>query len=300
MSRRIFSAALFLLVWLLLPALPVLQTQTAGISAPVSGSTLSGVVLVQGTAANANFLRYELAFLQESNSGAGWIVFADGSQPVVEGTLAVWDTTVGRNVGAPVFPDGRYQLRLRVVRNDFNYDEYFATGLTIANNVAAPVATVTPQPPAPVPTVTLAAPPSDDTPPEPPAQEGEPEPTVDPAEFATLVPNQTRIPPTLVPGNNAVPPPPPPDLLPTLTPFPTPSPRATIARERFSPISREQAEQESGSSLLDGVITKTSGRMGSAFMQGMQIVFLAFGALAIYLLVRGAVRWLWRTIASLW
>ena len=48
---------------------------------------------------------------------------------MLNGPLAIWDTTVGREINAPVWPDGRYRLRLRVVRTDYNYDEYFVTDL---------------------------------------------------------------------------------------------------------------------------------------------------------------------------
>jgi hypothetical protein len=45
---------------------------------------------------------------------------------------------VGININAPVFPDGLYQLRLRVVRTDYNYDEYFVGNLQVSNGDATP------------------------------------------------------------------------------------------------------------------------------------------------------------------
>lgn len=105
-----------------------------GITQPLDGETVSGVVVVTGTAVHPDYLRYELSFRYVSSPTADWIVFAEGSEPVNQGTLAVWDTTVGRDVGSPVFPDGRYQLRLRVVRTDYNYDEYFVSDLIVAND----------------------------------------------------------------------------------------------------------------------------------------------------------------------
>lgn len=119
----------------------VLAQTGSGITAPASGEAVSGVVEVRGTAVHPDYLRYELAFLNQSAPGADWIVFAEGSQPVVDSVLAVWDTTVGRSIGAPVFPDGRYQLRLRVVKTDFNYDEYFVTDLSIQNEGPTPTPT---------------------------------------------------------------------------------------------------------------------------------------------------------------
>lgn len=120
------------------------QSGSNGITQPVSGASISGVVTVTGTAVDPNYLRYELAFRSEAGTSAEWIVFAEGDQPIRNGILAIWDTTVGRNVNAPVWPDGRYQLRLRVVRTDYNYDEYFVTGLTISNSgTPTPTPTIT-------------------------------------------------------------------------------------------------------------------------------------------------------------
>lgn len=277
--------------------------QSAGIGEPRSGATIRGVILVQGTAVDANFLRYELAFLQQANPGAGWIVFADGSQPVVNGTLAIWDTTVGQNVGAPVFPDGVYQLRLRIVRTDFNYDEFFVTGLIIANNapIAATPALATPVP-FPTAAFPTAAPPTAVVAPTeaPPSVTEEPTITPTPTEPPTATPLLTRGAPTLVPGNDATPPPPPLEQLPTLTPFPTPSPRATVERDRFQPIIREETGGGEGGSMLDGLLGMQRGRFGEAFSTGIRWTFYLFGAFGAYLLVRGVVRWLWRTIAANW
>lgn len=113
-----------------------------GISEPADGDSISGIVVVRGTADHPQFLRYELAFLQTFSLGSDWIVFAQGDQPVRDNTLAVWDTTVGQPL-SPVFPDGSYRLRLRVVREDYNYDEYFVSNLVIANLSATPSPTST-------------------------------------------------------------------------------------------------------------------------------------------------------------
>jgi hypothetical protein len=77
---------------------------------------------------------------------------------VVQGRLALWDTTV--------IPDGLYSLRLRLVRLDGNYDEYFVRGVQVANavptNTPATFDTPTPAPPtetpAPTPTVIIGVP----------------------------------------------------------------------------------------------------------------------------------------------
>jgi hypothetical protein len=162
LNARLYWLALtfaWLFVW---SGLPVAAVQTSsGIRQPACGETISGVIEVIGTAVHPNYLRYELAFLPQDVPGAEWIVFAEGAEPVTNGVLAVWDTTVGRSIGSPVFPDGRYQLRLRVVKTDFNYDEYFVTNLVIQNE--GPTATPTPDETAVALTATVAAVPAQPT-----------------------------------------------------------------------------------------------------------------------------------------
>lgn len=128
-------------VWFLLPS-PTTRAQVSnGITSPEPGEVVAGVVLVEGTAANVNFLRYELAFMNIARPGTDWIVFSQGDSQVISDTLAVWDTTVGRET-TPIYPDGPYQLRLRVVRNDYNYDEFLVTDLFVSNDTPTPTPTV--------------------------------------------------------------------------------------------------------------------------------------------------------------
>lgn len=138
------AGAVLWLAWLVLGVglIPAVAQTVNGISSPAPGDSVSGVVVVTGTAVHPDYLRYELAFRRRDTPASEWIVFAEGTQQVTNGTLAVWDTTVGRDAGSPVFPDGSYELRLRVVRTDYNYDEYFTTGLSVNNS--GPTATPTP------------------------------------------------------------------------------------------------------------------------------------------------------------
>lgn len=189
------------------PALVVSAQTSSGIAEPTSGETITGVIEVRGTAVHPDYLRYELAFLPQDLPGAEWIVFAEGSEQVRDGVLAVWDTTVGRAIGAPVFPDGRYQLRLRVVKNDFNYDEYFVFDLVIQND--GPTATPTPDETA----VALTA-------------------TVD------AIPVQ----PTGSSDSSFQQPTP----LPSLTPFPTPTPPPTVVGSPSAVQQTGSAENEGG------------------------------------------------------
>ena len=179
----------FVCCLLLPPETAVLAQAGSGITQPASGDTISGVVEVVGTAVHPDYLRYELAFFRPDAPGAEWVVFAEGAQPVTNGVLAIWDTTVGQAIGSPVFPDGRYQLRLRVVKTDFNYDEYFVTDLTVQND--GPTPTPTPDETAVALTATAAAIPAQPT-------------SSSDSSFQQPTP------------------------LPSLTPFPTPTPPATV------------------------------------------------------------------------
>lgn len=246
----------FLLLMFVFLTVGRVTAQANGITAPAAGETLSGVVTVMGTAVHPEYLRYELAFLNEANQSAGWIVFAEGSQPVTNGVLAIWDTTIGQNVGAPVFPDGRYQLRLRVVKTDYNYDEYFVTNLTINN--AGPTPTPTPDETALAVTTTAVSP-------------GAPGST-----------QQTE-------GGTAVFSPATP--LPSLTPFPTPTPPATP--QSLTGGLLPTATPGSGG-VLGQLETVDTGQFGRAFWGGVRLTAVIFGLMAAYLLLRSLGRRLWR------
>ena len=45
--------------------------------------------------------------------------------PVINGRLGIWHTTT--------VPGGSYKLRLRVMRRDGNYDEYFVRNIPVSN-----------------------------------------------------------------------------------------------------------------------------------------------------------------------
>jgi hypothetical protein len=72
--------------------------------------------------------------------------------------LGLWDTTI--------IPDGLYSLRLRLVRMDGNYDDYFVRGIQVANTrpteTPTPAETPTPEPPtetpSPTPTIVIGVP----------------------------------------------------------------------------------------------------------------------------------------------
>lgn len=87
-----------------------------GISDPVDGARVSGIIRVQGVADTPNFARWQLELLLYGDE-AQRVLLAEGENPrPTEGTFKRVDTTV--------FPDGTHVLRLRVVYTDANYEEY--------------------------------------------------------------------------------------------------------------------------------------------------------------------------------
>jgi hypothetical protein len=257
-----FLVEITCLILLLAWARPLQAQDANGIKQPDGGATIAGVVIVEGTATEADFLRYEMAFLQEANSGAGWIVFAEGDRPVVNGTLAIWDTTVGRTTNTPVFPDGVYQLRLRVVRTDYNYSEYFVRSLILTNDEATPTPVATE-------TVTAVLPPPGQT----------------PAAAEIIAPT--------------------PLLLPSLTPFPTPTrPPAPVGRSTVvaqgSDATGSDDESEAAPGLQGRLATLEVSGFGRAFWQGVTATFYLFLALFLYLPLRALVRRGRRLLLKLW
>lgn len=241
-------------IWQWVP-LAVAQSES-GITEPASGDVVSGVVTVRGTATHPDFLRYELAFERAVDLEAGWIVFAEGANPVIDGTLAIWDTAVGQEIGAPVFPDGLYRLRLRVVKTDYNYDEYFVTNLTISNSGPTPTAT------------------PDET-----------------AVAATVTAAGATVAPVVGSGDSSFQQPTP---LPSLTPFPTPTPPALPANSGGSGESAVPDLPADDGGILGDLSVADADQVTGAFWHGVRLTGYLFGALALYLLLRAGARRLWR------
>jgi uncharacterized surface protein with fasciclin (FAS1) repeats len=136
MQKRIGKVLLFALAAIMLLSLPLAaaaQTPPNGITAPAAGAQVSGVTEVTGNANDPNFQKWQLDLLPGGNSDAA-IFLALGETP---GAAKYVLNTVP-------LPNGEHALRLRVVRNDGNYDEY-TSKFTIANGTATtkPAATST-------------------------------------------------------------------------------------------------------------------------------------------------------------
>jgi hypothetical protein len=146
---------------LVMLAVQVASAQPPGqITSPRDRASVRGLVPIEGRAAHSQFQKYEIHYGPEPNPGNQWTPIAGSpfTVPVVQGRLGLWDTTI--------IPDGIYSLRLRVVRLDGNYDEYFVRGILVSST--RPTETSTPRPPptssgptdtpAPTPTIMIAVP----------------------------------------------------------------------------------------------------------------------------------------------
>lgn len=90
---------------------------------PQSNTVVAGTVGIYGTALLAGFRRYELSIAVASSEDWRWLMTGDAF--ISEGELYRFDTTR--------LPDGFYDLRLRSVRDDGNYEEDIVRDLEIRN-----------------------------------------------------------------------------------------------------------------------------------------------------------------------
>jgi outer membrane biosynthesis protein TonB len=138
---------------------PQEQEPQAVITSPRDRAVVRDKVSIQGTATHSQFWKYEVAYGPEPNPGEQWILIgAVHETQVVDNVLETWDTTL--------LPDGNYSLRLRVVRRDGNYGEYFVRQISVANTQptdtptpeVTPTPTDTPTPLPPTPTIIIELP----------------------------------------------------------------------------------------------------------------------------------------------
>src|SRR5258708_2934117 len=110
------------------------NSASARITAPKDGDSLFGLVTIQGTAANAAMQRYVLEFDQQDTGVVQWFPFAGPiTQQVTSGVLGQWNTTT--------VPDGRYQIRLRIVLRDGTVISDVVQNLHVSNKQPTPLTT---------------------------------------------------------------------------------------------------------------------------------------------------------------
>ena len=74
------------------------------IASPAYGQAVRGIVGIRGSATDARFERYRVAFRRAGASS--WDALTESTMPVTDGPLATWDTSP--------LPDGSYEIRLVV------------------------------------------------------------------------------------------------------------------------------------------------------------------------------------------
>ncbi len=104
------------------------------IATPRPGDVLQGVVTIAGSSDVTGFVSAEISFTFADDTTGTWFQIAVNNQPVLNGMLATWDTTV--------ITDGEYVLRLRVYLTDGSFHETVVSGLRVRNYT--PVETPTP------------------------------------------------------------------------------------------------------------------------------------------------------------
>ena len=130
---------LLAVVLLMLPALVVAaQTDPSSrIVSPQAGESLFGLVSIIGTASNPNMQRYTLEFdLQDTETEQWFPIAGPITQQVANGVLGQWNTTT--------VPDGRYQIRLRIVLRDGTVIDSVVQNLRVSNRQPTPLPTVQP------------------------------------------------------------------------------------------------------------------------------------------------------------
>jgi hypothetical protein len=123
----------FLLPFVLL-LIAAQDTPPIAITSPAADELLRGQVTITGRVDIVNFVSAQLAFAYASNPTDTWFTIQTFSQPILDSTLAVWDTTS--------ITDGDYILRLRLSFEDGTFQE--VTIPVKVGNDALPTATPEP------------------------------------------------------------------------------------------------------------------------------------------------------------
>ena len=122
------------------------------ISYPVQGQNVQANVVITGSTDIQGFVSYSVDFTYEGDPTHVWFGIQSGSQNVIAGALARWDTHL--------ITDGDYRLRLRVITSTGDVQRYIVDNIRVRNYTAADTPTAQPSPTAtltPSPTATRTA-----------------------------------------------------------------------------------------------------------------------------------------------
>lgn len=135
MKLRFFLPLVFLLF-------TAQDAPAVAITSPLTGEILRGAIAITGRVDDPAFQSAQLDFGYASNPADTWFTLQTFSQPVLDSTLATWDTLS--------ITDGDYVLRLRLTRTDGTFQDALVP-VSVQNDVpletptAIPTSTSTPQ-----------------------------------------------------------------------------------------------------------------------------------------------------------
>ena len=131
---------------------PVRQQSQVQITSPEVSQEIRGIVPIIGSASAPNFDYYKVEFGNGPDPSEWALIGSMHESPVINGQLEIWDTRV--------YPDGVYSLRLRAVKRDGNYSEFFVRQVVIANARPTHTPTFEPSPTSTAPATTVPATPT--------------------------------------------------------------------------------------------------------------------------------------------
>lgn len=106
----------------------------AVINSPTSDEVIRGQVQIVGSADHPNSAYFAYYAIDIAPAGTqSWQFLADGRNRVINGNLATWNTTL--------FPDGSYDIQLRVVWIDGNFGRDVIQSVSVSNTAPPPTAT---------------------------------------------------------------------------------------------------------------------------------------------------------------
>jgi hypothetical protein len=105
------------------------QTETVlRLDTPAANETVSGIVEIRGSAASPGMMRFRIEFGYDPDPTGTWFLIFEGTEPVPDGQLALWDTTSIR--------EGDYALRLAAYFADGSMQEVTTRGVRVRREVA--------------------------------------------------------------------------------------------------------------------------------------------------------------------
>ena len=92
---------------------------------PSEGQAVAGMVEIIGSVPDVSFDYAEVSYVFSGSDAPNWFVINRLNQPVMDGSLAVWDTTL--------ITDGLYRLKVTVYNKDGSSDELIVNDIRVAN-----------------------------------------------------------------------------------------------------------------------------------------------------------------------